>query len=394
MTLDEAPPQDVFAAIDGLTPEQLRERRTAKWTMYGSGVLPAPVAEMDFPLAPAIRDALLAAVLRSETGYEPEGSGLPEATAGWLERTAGVRVRPDQVKVLPDILKGIDLGIKTFSRPGSAVVLLTPSYPPFFWLPGGAGRDTVEVPLITEGERLTFDIDGIDRVLKNGAGTLILCNPYNPVGRVFTRDELQALARVVERNGARVIADEVHAPLIYPGVAFTSYSTVSEAAARHSITLTSASKGWNVAGLKCAQAVLTNRDDIDAWDRLPFLETHRASILGILANRVAYAAGEPWLNDVVRYLDGNRHLLARLLGEHLPQVGYTIPEATYLAWLDCRSLDLDDPAAFFLEYARVAVNPGASFGASGEGYVRLNFATSRAILTEIVERMGRSIAGR
>lgn len=392
MTLDVPRQHDVFATMDSLSIQQLRGRRTAKWTSYGPDVLPAWVAEMDFPLASVIQDELVAAVSRSETGYPTEDPALPAAAAAWLARRFGMLVAPDQVKVLPDILKGIELGIKTFSPPGSTVVILTPAYPPFFVVPSVIGRETIQVPLTSRGERLTFDLDGIDTALRSGAGTVLLCNPHNPVGRVFTPAELQNLAEVVEKNGARVIADEVHAPLVYPGVQFTPYSTVSDAAARHSVTLTSASKGWNVAGLKCAQIVLTNRDDLEAWERLSFLETFGASILGILANRVAYTDGDQWLHDVVNYLDGNRLLLASLLQDHLPGVRYTIPEATYLAWLDCRSLDLDDPSAFFLDHARVALNPGSSFGTDGKGYVRLNFATSRAILTEIVQRMGRAVA--
>lgn len=380
--------------IAALTPEQLRLRRTAKWASYDQDVLAAPVAEMDFPLAPVLHQALEGAIQRSETGYAPRDNSLPVATAGMLERLSGLSVSPEAIKVLPDVLKGIDLAIKAFSRPGSAVVVLTPSYPPFFMVPPGAGRQVVEVPLATVDGHYTFDIDGIDHALAAGAGSVILCNPYNPIGRVFTREELGALSDVVEKHGARVISDEVHAPLTYPGVTFTSYPTVNESAARHSVTLTSASKGWNVAGLKCAQIVLTNEADQDPWSRLPFLETHGASILGILANKVAYTEGEPWLQEIIRYLDGNRHLLAALIEEHLPGVRYTIPEATYLAWLDCRALGLDDPSAFFLEHARVAVNPGANFGESGRGFVRLNFATSRSILTEIIQRMGHAITNR
>jgi cystathionine beta-lyase len=231
----------------------------------------------------------------------------------------------------------------------------------------------------------------------------LLCTPHNPLGRVFTRAELAALAALVEAHGARVVSDEVHAPFVYPttqgavpprrveDAALVSYATVSDAAAHHSVALTSASKGWNLPGLKCAQIVLTNEADTAAWDRLSYMRSSGASILGILANRVAYEEGESWLREVVAYLDGNRALLARLLAGLLPRVRYTIPEGTYLAWLDCRTLGVADPAAFFLQRAQVALTDGATFGRPGQGHVRLNFATSRAILTTIVEAMARSL---
>lgn len=232
-----------------------------------------------------------------------------------------------------------------------------------------------------------LDLDAIEAAFRSGAGTLILCNPYNPLGRVFKLNELAALSEIVERYRARVIADEVYAPLVYSSSTHIAYATVSEVASLHSVTLTSAAKGWNVAGLKCAQIVLTNPVDLEIWNRLPAERTRGAGILGILANRVAYEEGSPWLETIVTYLDGNRKLLADLLAHYLPAIRYTIPEGTFLAWLDCREMGLDNPAQFFLEHSKVALNSGAPFGPPGVGHVRLNFATSRAILTEIVERM-------
>jgi len=374
----------------------LRRRGTSKWSLYGDNVLPAWVAEMDFPLAAPIRDALHEAIELGEAGYAPSpaASGVPAACAAWLARQYGLSVAPHQIRILPDVVRGLVLSITTLSRPDSPVVIMTPAYPPFFEAVRMAGRTIIEVPLMMEEGRATFDLVGIVGALHAGAGTILLCNPHNPLGRVFTRSELAALAALVEEQGqdVRVVADEVHAPLVYPGATHVAYATVSEAAARQSVTLTSASKGWNVPGLKCAQIVLTNEADGEWWDRLSFLATYGVSPLGMLANRVAFEQGEPWLNEVVAYLDGNRDLLARLLGEKLPQVQYAAPEGTYLAWLDCRALDLADPAAFFLERAKVALSDGAAFGSPGQGHVRLNFATSRAILTDIIEAMADTVA--
>jgi cystathionine beta-lyase len=380
--------------FDSLSEGELRQRKTAKWSYYAEDVLAAWVAEMDFPLAPVVKTALHEAIDRGCTGYPPlpEHIGLPAAVTGWLQRNGGFTVDPSRVRLIPDTLRGIRLAIETFSAPDSAVVVMTPSYPPFFEVARTAGRRIIEVPMVDEAGRPTIDLDGIDAALGAGAGTVILCNPHNPLGRVFTADELSGLAAVVEKHGARVVSDELHAPLVYPGAPYTPYASVAEAAAAHSVTILSASKGWNLPGLKCAQLLLTNQADIEPWERLHFLQTSGASILGMVANAAAFADGDGWRTQVVAYLDGNRRLLGDLLSEYLPKVRYTMPEATYLAWLDCTALEVEKPADFFLQRAKVALSEGAPFGAPGQGFARLNFATSRALLTAIVKRMAGAVA--
>jgi cystathionine beta-lyase len=379
--------------FDDITIAELRGRQNAKWTMYGKDVLPAWVAEMDFPVARVIRDALHEAVEFSRTGYAPTATdtGLPQACAGWLSRRYGLDVVPSQIRILPNVLRGVELAIDIFTPPAGGVVVPTPSYPPFFETVRVAQRQIVEVPLITVGEHLTFDLDGIDAALAAGAGSVLLCNPHNPTGLSFSRPELAALANIVEAHGARVIADEVHAPLTYSESTHVAYATVSEAAAQHSVTITSASKGWNVPGLSCAQIALTNEVDTRVWDSVSRLRTGGGSVLGILANRIAYEEGEPWLQEAVAYLQRNRSLVAELLGRYLPRIRFGVPAATFLYWLDCTELGLDDPMTFFLKRARVALSDGAAFGAPGIGHVRFNFATSRAILRTIIERMAEAI---
>jgi len=213
------------------------------------------------------------------------------------------------------VLRGVELAIRTFSRPGSPVVLMTPAYPPFFEIARQCTGQIIEVPMATAGGGWAIDLDGVEAALKAGAGTVILCNPHNPIGHVYGRDELTALAALVEAHGARVVADEIHAPLVYAPMQHVQYAALSDAAAGHSVTMVSASKGWNVPGLKCAQMVLSNHADIARWDKLSWLETHGASILGILANRVAFEQGQPSLAEILAYLDGNRRLLAELIAE-------------------------------------------------------------------------------
>ncbi len=382
---------DVF---DSLTERSLRERASLKWSHYRPDVLPAWVAEMDFGTAPAVVEAVLQAAEREDFGYARDQGpdGLPGAAAAHFAQAYGWRVDPAAVQVVNNVLRGLALVLTAFSAPGSAVVLPTPAYPPFFKVMAQCNRTAVEVPVLSG---FGLDLDGIDDALAAGAGTVLICNPHNPTGRMFGRDELTGLAEIVSRHGARVISDEVHAPLVYPGRVHVPYPSVSATAAGHSVTLTSASKGWNLPGLKCAQVVLTAPGDAERWRRdLPEFEQNGASPLGIAANRAAFADGTGWLADVLGYLDGNRALLGELLAAHLPAVGYREPEATYLAWLDCRPLELADPAAFFLDRARVALADGARFGAVGRGFVRLTFGTPRPVLVEMIERMGAAVQSR
>jgi cystathionine beta-lyase len=264
---------------------------------------------------------------------------------------------------------------------------------PFLLVPPRLGRQIIQVPMVpAEAGRFVLDLDGIDAAFKAGGQLLILCNPCNPVGRVYTRDELSALAEVVDRNGGRVFADEIHAPLVYPGGKHIPYAGISGQAATQAVTATAASKGWNLPGLKCAQLILTNDADAATWAENGFMFEHGASTPGVRASTAAYRAGGGWLADVVGYLDGSRELLAGLLDEQLPAIGYRPPEGTYLAWLDCRDLGIDDsPAEFFLAKARVLLTDGAACGDAGRGHVRLNFATPRPILTEIVRRMAEAV---
>jgi cystathionine beta-lyase len=274
------------------------------------------------------------------------------------------------------------------------VVLPTPAYMPFLTLPGVLGRQVIEVPMARDGDRYVYDLDALDAAFRAGGHLLVLCDPHNPIGRVLEPPEMTAVAEVVDRHGGRVFSDEIHAPLVYPGHRHVPYASLGEVPAGHAVSATSASKAWNLPGLKCAQLVLSNDADAETWARVGLHAEHGASTLGVVANTAAYTGGAGWLADVLAYLDGNRRLLTELVAEHLPGVRYTPPEGTYLAWLDCHELGLPEPAAFFLDRAGVALTDGVLCGVAGEQYVRLNVATPRAVLTEVVERMGAAAAAR
>jgi cystathionine beta-lyase len=381
----------------GISAESLFAAGHLKWTMFGPGKLGAFVAEMDFGTAPAVTAALHEAVERMQFGYLPPalGASMQQACAAWQRDAYGWVLDPGSVRPLPDVIKGLEIAVTHCSRPGSPVVLPTPAYMPFLTVPGHLGRDTIRIEMVRDGDRHVYDLDALDRAFAAGGGLLVLCNPHNPLGRVMERAELEAIAAVVDHHGGRVFSDEIHAPLVYPGNRHVPYASVSAVTAAHTVTATSASKAWNLPGLKCAQLIVTNDADAAALDALEPFVTNGASTLGVVANTVAFTAGRAWLDDVVTYLDGNRELLGELLATHLPQVGYTPPEGTYLAWLDCRALDL--PAAiadFFTEEAGVVVVDGARCGPNGAGFVRLNMATTRSLLEQMVEQMGAAVQRR
>ena len=387
----------LVAALDQISVPELRRRGGLKWTYAGPDVLGAFVAEMDFGTSPAVEAALRDVIARRDFGYLGPAvvQEMAEAVAAWLAREHDWVVDPARIRPLPDVIKGLEAAITVFSRPASPVILPTPAYMPFLTVPPKLGRQIIQVPMITSGGRLALDLDGIGAAFRAGGHLLILCNPGNPAGRVYTPAELAAVTDVVERHGGRVFADEIHAPLVYPGHRHTPYASTSSAAAGHSITSVSASKGWNLPGLKCAQLILTSDADAGTWAAAGGLAEHGASTPGVRANIAAFRDAGDWLAEVLAYLDGSRLLLSGLLAEHLPGVRYQPPEGTYLAWLDCRGLGLGgSPGQFFLDKAQVLVNDGTAFGEAGKGHVRLNFATPRPILTQIIRQMGRAAANR
>ena len=380
----------LFAQWDAITPEQLHAAGSMKWSLF-PGTIGAWVAESDLGTAPAVTSALHAAIDAGQFGYLPRpiAAEMGRATAEWMRDRFAWDVDAARIQALPDVITGLVVAMEHFSRPGSAVIVPTPAYMPFLQVPGRHGRAVVEVPnALREDGRETLDLAGIEAALAEGAGLVVLCNPLNPGGRVFERGELAALSEVVERHGARVFADEVHAPIVFGDARHVPYASVSPVASAHSITVTSASKAWNLPGLKAAQLILTNDADAELWAGLGPFASHGASTLGVIANTVAYREGRDWLDATVAYYDANRRLLAELLAERLPEVGYTPPEGTYIAWLDVSRLGLgDEPAVTLQKRAKLSVTDGRACGGAGVGHVRLILATPRPILEQIVDRL-------
>ena len=380
--------------FDQLTEQHLRERKTIKWNHFGPDVLPLWIAEMDFPTAPAVLDGIRACVADEEFGYPAfREDTLPRATADWCQRRYGWHVAPDRVRVVPDVLKGLEVVINFLTRPESPVVLSVPAYMPFFDVLQITGRQRVEIPMLQDDSgRYVLDLDALDADFASGAGSLILCNPNNPLGTAYRDDELRAIVDIAARHGARVIADEIHGPLVY-GRPHVAAASVSDTAAHTVGTLMSASKGWNLPGLICAQVILSNEQDARDWEFINKLHKMGVSTIGIRANIAAYDHGADWLDELLGYLQANRDHLAAALPASSPGVQVNTPEATYMSWVDFRALNLPtEPADHLLAKAKVAVSPGIPFGATvGSGFVRLNFGTTRAILDKAISAIAAAL---
>ncbi|GAA4122430.1 aminotransferase class I/II-fold pyridoxal phosphate-dependent enzyme [Knoellia locipacati] len=367
-----------------------RPRRTGvKWGLYDSDVLPLWVAEMDAEPCRPVVEAVTAAMSRGDTGY-PLGGEFVEAGAAYAVDTWSWPLDQTRASPVADVMIGLTEVLREVTDPGGPVVVSSPVYNAFFDFVDMAGRVVVDAPLTPAGR---LDAEALDRAFTEaraggGRPAYLLCNPQNPTGTVHTRDELETLATLAARHGVTVIADEIHAPIVHDGT-FTPYLTV--AGGERGVSLLSPSKAWNLAGLKAALVV--TGDEAPPGATLHEVHSHGASHLGQIAGIAAWTHGRDWLTTVTAEIDANRSLLARLLADRLPQVGYAVPAATYLAWLDCRGLGLgDDPAAVFRERGQVAFSSGPSFGESGRGFVRVNLATSPAILTEAVDRMAGAVA--
>ena len=372
-----------------LTDEQARRALRLKWGTVPADVIPAWVAEMDYAVDPVVMEAVQRALADGVTGYPLERDpALGESYAAWAGRHFGWAPSPESVREVVDVTAGVRLAIDVLSDQGG-VVFPTPGYNAQHGLAGITGRreHLLEVP--ASAERAEIDLDRLDRLLAEGARTLILTQPHNPWGRVFTRAELEAIRDVVVRHGARVVSDEIHAPLVLPGAEHVSYLAI-DGTHDHAVAVVAASKAFNTAGLKCAQLVVPSAADRARLDAEPMSRNDSWSPLGVIAARAAYDDGDPWLASLVERLDQQRSLLGSLLAEHLPEVRMRPIEATYLAWLDASAHGHDDAAAVALERGRVQLSGGASYAPGSTGHVRLNFATSPERLTEIVERLAKA----
>ncbi len=376
--------------LEALPLDTLRRRSSTKWRTYPEDVLPLFVAETDFPLADPIRAALAQAVEIGDTGYTPPDPGVARAYAAFAQRRFGWSVDPTRVFWTGDVMMAVVELLRATLAPGDRVVVTPPVYPPFSFCIEEAGLIPQEVPLRGVGDGWELDLEAIAAALADGARGVLLCNPHNPTGTAHAKESLAALAALARRHGAVVISDEIHAPLAQPGSGFTPYLAASADAAAGGFAVTSASKAFNLAGLKCALVVTADDATTSVLRALPREVEWRTGLFGAIAAVAAFdEKSDAWLDALLARLDVNRRLLADLLAEHLPLSRYTIPDAGFLAWVDLSAYDWgDDPARAILDGARVAVHHGPQFGAGGAGHVRVNFGCAPEVLTEAIMRIG------
>jgi cystathionine beta-lyase len=402
------PAPAVDLTVPGL--EELGRRRSAKWAGVEPGVLSSTIAETDFPIPGLVAEALHATIRADDLGYVPSRpAGLGEAFAGFARRRWSWNVDPDHVRVLPDVMDGLLELCRLLAGPGGLVAFADPAYPPFHRVlpqagvavrplplagapdPGADPLDPGEADGASVADPWALDLGALDAALADGLRVLVLANPHNPTGRALPRDELAAIADRCAAAGAWVLADEIHGPLALPGATHVPWLTVSDAARQCGVVLTSASKAFNLAGLKAALMVTAPGAAREAVAALPD-RANRAGLLGVVAAQAAFEHGDAYLDALLALLDRNRTLLGERLAAELPAARWTPPDATYLAWLDLRGLDLGDhPAAVLHRRGRVALSPGRHYGAPGAGWARLNFGTSPELVEETVRRMAAAV---
>lgn len=366
-------------------PEDLR--RGVKWARHPGDVLPVWVADMDLGTAPVILDRLRALIDRVDLGYPVDPlPPVTEAFIAWQARRHGWVPEGSHVRLFVDVLQGIAASLRWGTEQGSGVVLLTPVYPPFIAAVEAAGRRIIDVPLVGPDRRL--DADRLRGAIDDGVGAVLVCNPHNPTGRVFDEVELAALAEVVVERDLLLLSDEIWADLAHPGNVHRPVAALGDELASRTVTFTSASKAFNLAGLRCALGAVGPRRLRATLDALPPHLLGDPNVFGVTAMLTAWTEGEDWLEQTRRTLTARRDQLGALLAERVPEIGYRAPEATYLAWLDLSPLRLGtDPCRRLLEEGRIALSPGSDFGPHGAHHGRLNFATTPELIEEAVDRI-------
>jgi bifunctional pyridoxal-dependent enzyme with beta-cystathionase and maltose regulon repressor activities len=383
--------------FDNVPIDWLRAKKGVKWQRPGNELIPAWVADMDYPVAPPIRAAIEATLDRGDLGY-PDWPRHPlaEPFSARMYGRYGWSPNPDHVRGVTDLIQALQIVISLASRPGDGVVVHTPNYPPFLATVAKMGRTLVPAQLQPDGaSSWTWDHDRLEADLARArAKVLLLVNPHNPTGRVFTKTELQRIAELAERHDLIVVSDEIHAELTHRPHQHVPFASLDRRTAERTVTVTSATKAFNIAGLRTAVAHVGPARLRTEWDAQPPDLFGAINVLGVEATLAAWSAGDEWLTALASHLRDQRDRLTTRLAD-VPGVTMRRPEAGYLAWLDCSAADLpDDPATWFRRHAGIELSPGPEFGPGNDQYARLNFATTTALLDDIVDRIARSLPAR
>jgi cystathionine beta-lyase len=377
--------------------DQLFDRHntgSTKWSRYLADVLPMWVADMDFAAPPVIIEALQQRLLHPLVGYSVAQDNLREAIVADLWTKFAWKVKPQELIFLPGVESGFNMALKALVQPQQNVVVQVPNYPPLRHAPGHWGLNKVELEFVAQADGTYLTPLDLLRESLNGGGALLLSNPHNPIGKVFGREELQAVADICAAQDAWIISDEIHAELCFDGRVHIPTASLSPEIAKRTITLMSASKAYNIAGLKTSFMIIQDAALRERVNHARCGMVDSVNPLGMEATRVAYSEGGPWLAELKTYLQANRDWLVDAVRSRLPGVTINVPQGTYLAWLDCSALDLDNPQQFFLEQGKVGLSAGLDFGDQHQQFVRLNFGCPRALLEEGIARMERALTTR
>jgi cysteine-S-conjugate beta-lyase len=375
-------------SVRALALDELRKRKSSKWRQYPSDVLPLPVAEMDFPIAPAVKASLQDMLDRSDTGYLGAFPELFEAFAKFSKSRWNWQPDTTQIRIATDVGVGIVEVMRTLIKAGDKVMLNSPVYENIWkWIPE-VNATLVDVPLTENELNYKLDLDAIEREYANGVKLHILCSPHNPVGIIYTRSELETIATLAKMYGVIILSDEIHGPLTFNKKDFYPFLSVSDDAKEVGIIITSASKSFNFAGLKCALIITESAMLKEKINAMPPALTWRASLFGAVASTAAYSQSDEWLDGVLITLNENRNLVKKLIDTKIPTIKYRIPDFGYLAWLDVSSLGLgSDPAGQILERSKLALNAGILYGPKHSNFVRFNFGTSEEIINQAFDRL-------
>jgi len=368
------------------------ETDSIKWNLYPADVIPLWVADMDFVSAEPILKALLSRAGHSVFGYSRPSSILSELVAERMETLYEWRIRPQDIVYIPGIVTGLNVAYQAFAAKGEGVLVQPPVYFHFLKDPAIHGRILQAPPLVRKGDSYEIDFDLFESFITDRTRLFVLCNPHNPVGRVFTRAELEKLADICLRHKLVICSDEIHCDLVYPPHRHIPIASLDPEVEASTVTLMSPSKTYNIAGLGCAYALIRNPRIRKYWNRVSYGIVPHVNIMGHTAAAAALSQGSEWLEQVLEYLAGNRDFVSSFVRDHLPTITMAPVEATYLAWLDCAGTGIEgNPSQFFIKDARVAFNDGAEFGEDHENFVRLNFACSRQLLEKALLRMETSL---
>jgi len=377
--------------------DRRRDSNSIKWHLYGADVLPMWVADMDFKVPEAVTRALHAHVDHGVFGYEMPSPTLLNTIKSWCKRQYNWDINTDEIVDLPGLVSGLNVVSRAFGYVGDSAITLTPVYPPFLSAPTNQGLQVIQVPMryVKEGEHrfhYEVDFDAFERAITPRTRIFILCNPHNPTGHEYTREELTKLGEICLKHNVVIVSDEIHCDLLLDGTRHTPLASLSDELAQNTITLMAPSKTFNVPGLGFSFAVIKNKKLRDRMKDAAMGIVPHTNVLGMTAAQAAFSQCDDWLAALRTYLTENRNVMMDFVDENMPEIRTSKPEATYLGWLDCREAKVGSNAYdFFMKNAKVALNNGPTFGLGGEGFVRFNFGCTRATMLQALEQMRKAL---